>query len=402
MQKKLCVYTCITGDYDNLHEIEVLEKNIDYLCFTNNKSIKSNTWKIIYIEDKNLSNHTLSRKIKMLGHPIISKNYDISVWMDASVVWRKPITDFVKAFLKDAPFAAFKHSHRNTVHDEAITCLKYHKDSKESIQKTLSFLKSEAFPDNSGLFEMTSFIKKHNDSTVIKTMELWFDINQKYSKRDQLEFMYAAWKTGLKINTINLNVWNNPWFFTIPHNNNIDLTECHFYFGDSHKNFDFKNYIIYNYQKKSNLYTTTCTIPNDTTTVEISPINAINILITDLTISPSPKHTDLPLKTQYLNGYLMYSENDIIRITGDFKKNQKLSLSIKARPLSPSELYQIIQEQLLKINQLKISNTNLSNINQNQIQTINNLKKDYQNIVDSKSWRLIQKARKLLPPYNNK
>lgn len=399
---KICVYTCITGDYDNLREVKIIEKNVDYLCFTNNKNLKSKTWKIIQINDSKLDNHHLSRKIKMLGHPIISKNYDISVWMDASVIWRKPVSEFIKIYLKDAPFAAFKHSQRSSIKEEAIACLKSHKDKKENILQTLTFLKSENFPDNSGLFEMTAFIKKHNDPIVIKTMELWFDINQKYSKRDQLEFMYAAWKTGLKINTINLNVWDNPWFFTIPHNNSTNLTECHVYFGDSHKNFNFDNYFICNYQEKSNLYTTTCIIPHDTTTIEISPINTINLLITNLVISPSPKHIDLPLKTQYLNGYLIYSENDIIRITGDFKKNQKLSLSIEAHALNPSELYQIIQKQLLEINQLKASNTNLLNINQNQIQTINNLKKDYQKIINSKSWRLIQKARKILPPYNSK
>jgi len=47
--KKVCVYTCITGDYDNLKEIKNKEKNIDYYCFTNNKNIKSNTWKVEYI-----------------------------------------------------------------------------------------------------------------------------------------------------------------------------------------------------------------------------------------------------------------------------------------------------------------------------------------------------------------
>ena len=88
---KICVYTRITGNYDNLHEIEKIEKNIDYICFTNNKNLKSNTWKIIYIEDAKLDNQRLSRKIKMLGHPYILKNYEISVWIDASVVFKKSI-----------------------------------------------------------------------------------------------------------------------------------------------------------------------------------------------------------------------------------------------------------------------------------------------------------------------
>ena len=40
---KICVYTCITGNYDNLIEINNIEEGIDYICYTNNKEIKSKT-----------------------------------------------------------------------------------------------------------------------------------------------------------------------------------------------------------------------------------------------------------------------------------------------------------------------------------------------------------------------
>ena len=35
MSKKICVYTCITGNYDNVHEITNKEKGLDYYLFTN-------------------------------------------------------------------------------------------------------------------------------------------------------------------------------------------------------------------------------------------------------------------------------------------------------------------------------------------------------------------------------
>ena len=94
MKERICVYTCITGNYDNLQEIENKEKGIDYYCFTNNKSIKSNTWKIIYIEDEKLSSVKLARKIKILRHPIINENYDIILWMDGAVAFNKKIKDY--------------------------------------------------------------------------------------------------------------------------------------------------------------------------------------------------------------------------------------------------------------------------------------------------------------------
>ena len=42
MKNKICVYTCITGDYDELKDIKYVDKDYDYICFTNNKKIKSN------------------------------------------------------------------------------------------------------------------------------------------------------------------------------------------------------------------------------------------------------------------------------------------------------------------------------------------------------------------------
>ena len=46
MKEKICVYTCMTGNYDSIKEIPKKEAGIDYYCFTNNKNVKSNTWKV--------------------------------------------------------------------------------------------------------------------------------------------------------------------------------------------------------------------------------------------------------------------------------------------------------------------------------------------------------------------
>ena len=405
MNKKICVYTCITGDYDNLHEITNMEKGVDYICFTNNKKIKSNTWKIVYIKNGNLDNHHLSRKIKMLGHPIIFKNYDISVWMDASIVWQKSIKSFVAKYLKNAPFAAFKHSQRKTIQEEAIACLRSQKDSKDNILRTLSFLKSENFPDNNGLFEMTVFIKKHNDPSVIKTMEIWFDTNQKYSKRDQLSFMYSVWKTGLKINTINLNVWNNQWFYVITHTKNLTLKKCSIYYGNSNNYFSIENFYTYPYSCNQDNYSIKCSIPNDTNQIEIDPFDAINVLFKNIVFKPNSNSITMPDSIPYDNGSLLFLEHDLFRFKGNFKRGQTLLFSFSARSLNTSELYQIIQQtnisQREHIHQLTIKNEDLFNINHQLRQTISSLKNELDSVYNSKSWKTIHSIRKILPPYGN-
>ena len=43
-RERICVYTCITGNYDDLQPV-YQEEGIDYLCFTNNKDLESDDWK---------------------------------------------------------------------------------------------------------------------------------------------------------------------------------------------------------------------------------------------------------------------------------------------------------------------------------------------------------------------
>ena len=77
--EKICVYTCITGNYDQVVEFpDLKEDNIAYYLFTNNKSIKSSFWNVVYINDAELDNIRLARKIKILGHSVLNK-YDITV-----------------------------------------------------------------------------------------------------------------------------------------------------------------------------------------------------------------------------------------------------------------------------------------------------------------------------------
>ena len=140
-KNKICVYTCITGDYDNLKEIANMEEGIDYYCFTNNKKIKSNTWNVIYIEDNKLTNIQLARKTKILGNETVNL-YDVALWMDGAVKFNKPIREFINNYMKDDDvFVAFKHGERDNIKDEAYACYRFNKETKENIEKLLEFYK---------------------------------------------------------------------------------------------------------------------------------------------------------------------------------------------------------------------------------------------------------------------
>ena len=83
---KVCLYTCITGDYDNSVFIDSTKVNCDLLFFTNNKNLGekfSKSWIVNYINDKEITdNKLLARKHKSLPHKYIPDKYDISIWID--------------------------------------------------------------------------------------------------------------------------------------------------------------------------------------------------------------------------------------------------------------------------------------------------------------------------------
>jgi len=381
MDNHICVYTCITGDYDLLHEIDNPEDGIDYYCFTNNHTIKSKTWKVIYITNDNLSDHQLSRQIKMLGHPILKK-YDISLWMDASVIWDEKISLFIQNYLGEASFAAFKHSMRNNVMDEARECIRIRKDNPDNIKKAVNFLSSESFPDNVGLHEMTVFIKRHNDCSVQKAMKLWSTLNKQYSKRDQLTFDYVIWKTKLSISTIELNVWNNEYFHTTHHNNKKSFSYALAYFDNNKSSEDIEEYESFNYDTDHNSLVAEIIVPFSCHTIQVNLYDVPYIKCQNLTFeSSSIKRINYPDYIQLESGILLASSYSYFQLQGNFHKNERIKISFIPHELTRDEVF----EALLMLNAKLVEN--------------NSYKTELENIKNSTSWKLIRKIRGLFPPY---
>ena len=370
---KICVYTCITGNYDNLREIDNKERGIDYYCFTNNDNIKSNTWKIINIKDESLSNLTLARKTKILGNEIINK-YEIALWMDASSHFEKPIKDFIKKyFKKDDIFTAFKHGYRNNIKDECYECVKMRKESKEKVKKLLDFYKKENYNYDNGLVESTVFIKRPNNKKVIETMELWYSMLSKYSNRDQLTFNYCIWKTNLPIHWINLKVFNNSWISHVEHTPKKDLKDCRIYFGDSSINdelYDFDADYTVPYKINNSKYSVNTTIKKDTSIIEIELTNIYCVVYSDFNISIPCERIYFFNTIEYHDKNIFYNNQGIIRLEGNFKKGEKLSFSINYKFLTDIDKLHFIND---LSNELIITSENYKNTRLEY----NKLKKEY-------------------------
>lgn len=341
--EKICIYTCITGDYDNLHDVEK-DEDIDYICFTNNHTLKSDRWQFVYIQDEeNIGDMLLSRKIKILGHPLLEK-YDISIWVDGALQVKKDIRKLLTTFcdLENYSMACFRHRLRNCVYQEATACVIHRKANREEIIQYLDFIKKEQFPEDYGLAECTVLIRRENQQDVKDTMHLWYDLLCKYVKRDQLSFPYSIWKTGLKICWIDLNVFDNPWFFWYAHKQKTEKKTARIFFG----NYQDVYTDVY-VEKKMELDGNICKIkfvfPRDYSKISINIGQHFGKVITSLKTSiPVKRISAFPGISH--SGYTVFDYDDmVLYFEGKFQKNQKFEVSFDIRKFGETKIQEVLE-----------------------------------------------------------
>lgn len=191
---RIAIYTVMTGDYDGIKTPLYKSANCDYFLFTNNENIlEVKGWHVIHIKEP-ISNLLLSRKIKMLPHLFLPSKYDVSIYVDASVLIFGNIVELTQYLNKDVSFAVTKHSVRTKVIDELNVCYEYNIISEQAYNQALARyaeFRKEGFKDDMGLAECGILIRRHSDKELQQLMELWWHEFQNGCGRDQIYLMPA-------------------------------------------------------------------------------------------------------------------------------------------------------------------------------------------------------------------
>lgn len=233
MKKKIVVYTAIFGNYSGLVEQPRLE-NVDYICYTDSKDLKSKNWQIVNVSPPIKDDNTRSnRYYKILPHKHLTEAYDISVYIDGNILILKDFSDLITEKMDNANMAYFDHNQtdgdaRNCIYKEYEGILEFpissgiFKDNPEIMKKQIEGFKAMSYPKDNGLIFAAILIRRHFNKEVIDLMEAWWHIVMNQSKRDQLSFNYVAWK--LNFNSFSLIDGDlrkgNPWFYMISHRQN--------------------------------------------------------------------------------------------------------------------------------------------------------------------------------------
>lgn len=211
LEGKGVVYTCVTGQYDVLNDPEYVDPNLDYICFTDNNNIKSNVWKIELIKKEDLDNTRIARRYKILPHKYLGQKYNYSIWIDGNIIISADIMELIKKYIGNRKMVCFPHHVRKCLYEEAEICTLLGKDDEDIIQEQISRYKKEGYPIENGLIESGIIFRYHNEESIIRVMEDWWNEVLHYSKRDQLSFNYVCWKHDFKYSLVPYYVANNPY-----------------------------------------------------------------------------------------------------------------------------------------------------------------------------------------------
>ena len=212
---KKVIYTCITGDYDDLIEPKYVTPDFDYICFTDNDKLTSDVWQIRKMPKRiaNLSKVKQQRYVKINAHKVL-KEYDLSIWVDGSVTIKSDLNTFIDKYVNNkCSIYVPEHPSRNCIYKEARAVIAMKKDVEENVNPQIDKYKAEEFPSNYGLLQSNIMVRKHNDKKCIKLMECWFKEVENGSHRDQLSFNYACWKNeDVDVKYMDKNICASEWF----------------------------------------------------------------------------------------------------------------------------------------------------------------------------------------------
>jgi len=213
----LVIYSALFGNYDAIPNwrlppgwrADISNRRVEFVLFTDQPVNESCSpyEKIVIVEPGAATNTKKARFVKIMAHKFLYM-YEFSVWIDAHVHITSPNLDsFLRSFgamanspylPNDAVLAYKRHFARQNPEDEGDVLISIQKDTADSVNATLDFVKQAGFSmiPEQPFAETDILLRKHNCVDVCSFMVIWNDCVQQFSKRDQLSFNYAMWKSG--------------------------------------------------------------------------------------------------------------------------------------------------------------------------------------------------------------
>ena len=168
MEQKVFKYSVLTynvGGYEVLHEVEFIDEDVEYVYVTDDRSITSSTWNVVYVENEHPEdNFDLCYQIRF--NPFDYVHSDIVIRIDGSMVITGSLNRLVDEFnRKPYDLMLEVHPTRSTMYDEYVVWCQVRNYQIEQANKCLSFMAAMEGYDVKkyhGLYQYNFMIQRKN------------------------------------------------------------------------------------------------------------------------------------------------------------------------------------------------------------------------------------------------
>ena len=221
-KNKKVVYTAIFGNYDTIREPEYINKDWDYVCFTDNEKLTSDVFEIRFVKPIFENPTKNARMLKLLPHLFLI-NYEYTLWIDGNIKIRgENINNLITANFEH-DLAVHKHSIRNCTFEEAKVCVSGKKDNESTLINQINTYEKQGMPRGLGLVETAQIFRKNSTDVKLLNEAWWAEVMQ-HSIRDQMSFNYVCWKNDYKYSVLDGSSWLDKSFQIYQHGINLPNT----------------------------------------------------------------------------------------------------------------------------------------------------------------------------------
>ena len=216
--QRLVVYTALVGPKEPLNDpLEILpagahsDLELDFVCLTDNRSLRSNVWRFVYLPTQHLPPEKLSRRPKALPHEYFP-DAQYSLYIDNTVAFKRLPQASDLATERRYLFRAFRHARHTHLNQEAFAIASLGYEDAGTICRQLDFYARQgALADITPLTTATVLLRSHHHPTVRQFASVWWENILAFAKRDQLSFDFALRQAGAELEYLPGITRDNPF-----------------------------------------------------------------------------------------------------------------------------------------------------------------------------------------------
>ncbi|TQE93408.1 MAG: DUF616 domain-containing protein, partial [Spiribacter salinus] len=219
-QDKVCIYTTLYGDYDNLNPVVNPAPGVDYICFTD-RPREAEGWRQIIVDPQQPTDNLNAKIFKVLPQDYLH-DYEYSLFVDANTVFLGRTEELIALCRHGGDFVMWQHPLRDDVYTEVCAIVSHRRHSPAEVLDQLRQYSEEGLPHDTGMFEASFIWRRHGAPEVKRFMQQWWHHICSFSSRDQVSLAYLVWKTGFRPALLPRDLGTsreNIFFFKAPHRN---------------------------------------------------------------------------------------------------------------------------------------------------------------------------------------